>query len=47
MLTHAGQIDHSGHGSARRDGRSLYINAGASVRGSLTAADIVAVDFEI
>ena len=46
MLTHAELIDYSGHGSARRDAGSFYINAGASVRGSLTAADIVAVDLD-
>ena len=46
MLTRAEMMDHSGHGSARRDERSFYINSGASVRGSLTERDIVAVDFE-
>ena len=35
----------SGHGSARRDDRSFYINSGASTRGTLAADDIVAVDF--
>jgi L-fuculose-phosphate aldolase len=44
MLEHAGIIDHSGHGSARRDSGSFYINSGASVRGALTVDDIVAVD---
>jgi L-fuculose-phosphate aldolase len=46
MLTHAGMIDHSGHCSARRDGRTFFINSGASVRASLTVEDIVAVDFD-
>jgi len=46
MLARAGMIDHSGHGSVRRDGGSFYINSGASVRLSLTASDIVAVDFD-
>lgn len=46
MLTHAELIDHSGHGSIRRDENSFYINSGASVRGALTADDIVAVDLE-
>jgi L-fuculose-phosphate aldolase len=44
MLEHAGYIDHNGHCSARRDTTSFYINSGASVRGALTVADIVAVD---
>ena len=46
MLTRAELIDHSGHGSVRRDAGSFYINAGASVRGSLTAAGIVAIDLD-
>jgi L-fuculose-phosphate aldolase len=46
MLERAGYIDHNGHCSARRDGASFYINSGASVRGSLTADDIVAVDLD-
>ncbi|MPY90011.1 MAG: class II aldolase/adducin family protein [Luteitalea sp.] len=46
MLARAGIIDHSGHGSVRRDGGSFYINSGASVRGALTADDIVTVDLE-
>jgi len=45
MLARADIVDHSGHGSARRDGESFYINSGASTRGALTADDIVAVDF--
>ncbi len=44
MLERAGIIDHNGHCSARRDETSFYINSGASVRGSLTTADIVTVD---
>jgi len=46
MLVAAGQIDYSGHASLRRDGGSFYINAGSSVRASVTAADIVAIDFD-
>jgi len=45
MLARAEIVDHSGHGSARRDGESFYINSGASTRGALTADDIVTVDF--
>ena len=46
MLERAEYIDHNGHCSTRRDATSFYINSGASVRGSLTAEDIVAVDLE-
>jgi ribulose-5-phosphate 4-epimerase/fuculose-1-phosphate aldolase len=46
MLARAEIVDHSGHGSARRDHDSFYINSGASTRGTLTADDIVAVDFD-
>jgi len=46
MLTDAELIDYSGHGSVRRDGASFYINSGASIRATLTADDVVAVDFE-
>jgi len=46
MLARAEIVDHSGHGSARRDDRSFYVNSGASTRGTLTAGDIVAVDFD-
>src|SRR5262249_5322432 len=46
MLARAEIVDHSGHASARRDAESFYINAGASTRGTLTAADIVAVDLD-
>jgi ribulose-5-phosphate 4-epimerase/fuculose-1-phosphate aldolase len=45
MLARAEIVDHSGHGSARRDGGSFYINSGVSTRGALTVDDIVAVDF--
>jgi L-fuculose-phosphate aldolase len=44
MLTQADLIDYSGHASARRDAASFYINSGASIRSTLTADDIVAVD---
>ena len=46
MLEHAGYIDHNGHASARRDAGTFHINSGASVRGALTAADIVTVDLD-
>jgi len=44
MLARANIVDHSGHGSARRDSESFYINSAASARGTLTTNDIVAVD---
>ena len=46
MLARADIVDHSGHGSARRDAATFFINAGASARGTLTAGDIVAVDLD-
>ncbi len=46
MLERAEYIDHNGNCSARRDAASFYINSGASVRGSLTTADIVTVDLK-
>jgi L-fuculose-phosphate aldolase len=46
MLAHANIVDHSGHGSARRDAGSFYINSAASARGALTTGDIVAVDLD-
>ena len=46
MLTHAGLVDYSGHASVRRDGTSLYINSGASVRSTLTVRDIVTIDLD-
>ena len=46
MLARADLIDHSGHGSARRDGESFHINSAASVRGALTADDIVTVNLD-
>lgn len=46
MLERAGIIDHNGHGSARRDAGSFYINAGAAVRSTLTVDDLVAVDLD-
>jgi ribulose-5-phosphate 4-epimerase/fuculose-1-phosphate aldolase len=46
MLARADLIDHSGHGSLRRDEASFYINSAASVRGALTTNDIVAVDLD-
>jgi L-fuculose-phosphate aldolase len=46
MLARADIVDHSGHGSSRRDGQSFYINSAASSRGTLTLDDIVAVDLD-
>jgi L-fuculose-phosphate aldolase len=46
MLARANIVDHSGHGSARRDAESFYINSAASARGALTTNDIVAVDLD-
>src|SRR3982074_1046489 len=46
MLARADIVDHSGHGSARRDGESFYINSAASARGALTTDDIVTVDLD-
>ena len=46
MLARAEIVDHSGHGSARRDNASFFINSAASARGALTADDIVAVDLD-
>ena len=46
MLARANIVDHSGHGSARRDRQSFYINSAASTRGALTTDDIVAVDLD-
>jgi ribulose-5-phosphate 4-epimerase/fuculose-1-phosphate aldolase len=44
MLARADIVEHSGHGSARRDGDSFYINSAASARGALTTGDIVTID---
>ena len=46
MLARADIVDHSGHGSARRDGESFYINSAASARGALTTDDIVTLDLD-
>jgi ribulose-5-phosphate 4-epimerase/fuculose-1-phosphate aldolase len=46
MLARADIVDHSGHGSARRDGESCYINSAASARGVLTTDDIVTIDLD-
>jgi L-fuculose-phosphate aldolase len=46
MLTQAEHIDWGGHGSARRDAGSFFINSGASIRSALTPEDIVAIDFD-
>ena len=46
MLARADIVDHSGHGSARRDGDSFYINSAASARRTLTTDDIVTLDLD-
>jgi L-ribulose-5-phosphate 4-epimerase len=46
MLARADIVDHSGHGSARRDGESFYINSAASARGALTVDDLVTIDLD-
>ena len=46
MLARADIVDHSGHGSARRDGESFYINSAASARSALTIDDLVTVDLD-
>jgi L-ribulose-5-phosphate 4-epimerase len=46
MLARASIVDHSGHGSARRDGESFYINSAASTRSALTTDYLVAVDLD-
>src|SRR5262249_28866676 len=46
MLAHAGIVDHSGHGSARRNASTFYINSAASARGGLTTDDIVTIDLD-
>jgi len=46
MLARAEIVDHSGHGSARRDSRSFYINSGASTRSALSTHDIVTIDLD-
>jgi L-fuculose-phosphate aldolase len=46
MLARAELVDHSGHGSVRRDAESFYINSGGSTRSALTIDDLVAVDLD-
>jgi L-fuculose-phosphate aldolase len=46
MLARANIVDHSGHGSARRDAGSFYINSAASTRRALTTDDLVAIDLD-
>ena len=46
MLARAEIVDHSGHGSARRDAASFYINSGASTRSALSTHDIVTIDLD-
>ena len=46
MLERATVVDYNGHFSARVGENRLLINSGASVRGALTAEDIVAIDMD-
>jgi L-fuculose-phosphate aldolase len=46
MLARANIVDHSGHGSVRRDTESFYVNSAASTRSALTTGDLVAVDLD-
>jgi len=46
MLARANIVDHSGHGSARRDSESFYINSAASTRSALTTDDLVAINLD-
>jgi ribulose-5-phosphate 4-epimerase/fuculose-1-phosphate aldolase len=46
MLERAGIVDHNGHCSVRRDGRSFHINSAASIRSRIRPDDIVAVDLD-
>jgi len=46
MLADAEIIDHGGHCSVRQDPLTFHINSGASVRRTLTEADIVAVGLD-
>lgn len=44
MLERANVVDYNGHFSARVGDDRLLINSGPSVRGALTAADIISID---
>ena len=46
MLSRANIIDHSGHGSVRRDTASFCINSAASTRSALTTGDLVTIDLD-
>jgi L-fuculose-phosphate aldolase len=46
MLARANIVDHSGHGSARRDSESFYVNSAASTRSALTTDDLVTIDLD-
>ena len=46
MLARAEIVDHSGHGSARRNSTSFYINSGASPRSALSTDEIVTIDLD-
>jgi L-ribulose-5-phosphate 4-epimerase len=46
MLARANIVDHSGHGSVRRDSESFYVNSAASTRSALTTDDLVTIDLD-
>jgi ribulose-5-phosphate 4-epimerase/fuculose-1-phosphate aldolase len=46
MLERANVVDYNGHFSARVGEHRMLINSGASVRGALSADDIIAVDLD-
>ena len=46
MLERANVVDYNGHFSARVGENRLLINSGASVRGALSADDIIAIDLD-
>ena len=46
MLSRANIVDHSGHGSARRDTETFYINSANSTRSAMTTDDLVAIDLD-
>jgi L-fuculose-phosphate aldolase len=46
MLARANIVDHSGHGSVRRDSESFYVNSAASTRNALTTDDLVTIDLD-
>ena len=46
MLERANVVDYNGHFSARVGENRMLINSGASVRGALSASDIIAIDLD-